>query len=368
MDICEKSRITNENNLKRINKLIDIDSNLDDILFKIKDNDIPYSTQNSYLTALSWYYKKNDKSETEIKKIGREISDVIKKIQKQYNENMLSDREIKLYTTWNVIKKIHNILSNKIDNNYIYADYVLLSLYVLHPPRRRDYSELFYSNIDIPNDSKSIIWNNTDSLKTHTEEPYKKNTNISLTDKNYYVRNKDISYFVFDNYKTSHIYGRQIIEVNNELKKIIDDFIDKQNIKHGTKILEMKDYNITDRLANIFYKYIGKKISISMLRHIYISYALDSLKMNENEKTLLSMKMAHSKGTQSIYKKIVKDSIEKNIEAEDMKKLNLIETGKKIVNNKNKYNNDEDRKKAILETKRKYYYQKKLKLQQLNNN
>ena len=99
-----------------------------------------------------------------------------------------------------------------------------------------------------------------------------------------------------------------------------------------------------------------------------LASAIDILRINEDDKLLISKKMAHSKGTQSIYRKIVDDSLQNKIEKNDLAKLELIEKGYTKINNKTKYNTDDERRKAILETKRKYYYQKKLKREQLNNN
>lgn len=345
-----------KSNLRRLEKYTDINNvNIDDLVDKMIKDDLPLSTQNSLLAALSWKYKKDGKPEKEIKKIGKEITDITYNIRLDYKENMLSDRELALYTTWNVIEKIYSIMEKNLTKRSLF-DYVLLSLYVLHPPRRRlDYSDMYYDDIELPSDVTKIIWSNEDNIAINRKRT-KGKINATITNKNYYVRGSKISFFVFDHYKTVDRYGRQVIEVDNKLKKIIDYYIDMKKIKKGTKLLNLTEDNLTKRLGNLFIKYIDKSISISMLRHIYINHIYTKSLL---DKEIISMKMAHSKETQDIYRKKVEPETETKIEEEDMHKLRLIESGKKKIVTNQRYTDDRDRREAELEAKKRYYYKKK---------
>jgi len=84
---------------------------------------------------------------------------------------------------------------------------------------------------------------------------------------NYYEKGK----FYFNKYKTADTYGRQVVLLPKELNKIIKQYIKKNPndyliVNHsGGKLNES---GVAPRLNKIF---DGKKISTTMLRHIYLS-------------------------------------------------------------------------------------------------
>lgn len=148
-------------------------------------------------------------------------------------------------------------------------DYVLLSLYVLMPPRRsQDFTEMKIRNYDKEKD-------------------------------NYF----DGKMFYFVKYKTSKIYGRQEIKPPPKLRNILNKW----------SILNKHDYLLSSfngnkisvlRMALLLNKIFGKKISTTMLRHIYISDNVlkDAPLLQVRDK--IAEAMGHSVETQEIYKKV----------------------------------------------------------------
>lgn len=117
-------------------------------------------------------------------------------------------------------------------------DVVLLSMYVLVPPRRStDYAKFKLRDIDTSKD-------------------------------NYLGKGK----LIFNDYKTDKTYGRQEVKVPPKLKTILNKWATKHNNdyllfdRQGRPLTNSK---ITLRLNRIFE---GKKISSSMLRHIYLTH------------------------------------------------------------------------------------------------
>ncbi len=139
------------------------------------------------------------------------------------------------------IKLSKNISESQFDN---ILDAVILGLYVLIPPRRNK----DYLNMKVSKDGKN------------------------LDDKYNWVNMKN-KQFIFNDYKTSGTYGKQIIDVGNDLIDLLKKYLKYK--KDGDNYLLVKfsgerlksDNSITRRLNKIF----GKNISSSMLRHIYLT-------------------------------------------------------------------------------------------------
>ena len=73
---------------------------------------------------------------------------------------------------------------------------------------------------------------------------------------------------------------------------------------------------------NTFTKLVQKPISVSMLRHIYITYKISYCKISEQEKYILSQKMGHSITMQSYYRKVDYDSDDEETIASKIKSTN----------------------------------------------
>jgi integrase len=87
-------------------------------------------------------------------------------------------------------------------------------------------------------------------------------------------------------FKTSRSRGAEIIEVPDNLKKVVDHYIELMRLKDGDFLLyngsKRSPIKITRELNHIF----GKKISSSMLRHIWNTHlfgdVIDKIKLNSD--------------------------------------------------------------------------------------
>jgi integrase len=154
-------------------------------------------------------------------------------------------------------------------------DLVVLSLYVLLPPRRnKDFIDMV--------------------ITTKTTKD---------TDKNYLDIKKQ--QFIFNVYKTSKKDGQLIVNIPDELMTILKTYIKyhplkselpEQNIPFLVYFDKkpVKDNGITRILNKIF----GKKIGSSMLRHIYLSFKYGNVLEQQKKDSEL---MSHNIQTQKDY-------------------------------------------------------------------
>jgi len=154
-------------------------------------------------------------------------------------------------------------------------DFVVLSLYVLIQPRRN----LDYINMVISKDK-------TD-------------------DNNFNYLDIKKGQFIFNDYKTSKKFGKQIIDIPDELMAIL-----KTYIKHHPLKSELPEQNIPflvyfdkkpvkdNGITRILNKIFGKKIGSSMLRHIYLSSKYGNVLEQQKKDSEL---MSHNIQTQKDY-------------------------------------------------------------------
>lgn len=142
--------------------------------------------------------------------------------------------------------------------------YVLLSCYLLIPPRRsKDFTEFKIRNVDESKDN--------------------------------YMETGRLSYFVFQQYKTAKTYGKQKVEIPRELKHIIMKWKTINNSDYlltgTTSGNQINPSTITHMLNNFF----GKCISSSALRKIFITFQDKNGKLNSYGKMKkLAKEMGHS--------------------------------------------------------------------------
>jgi hypothetical protein len=288
-DNTKKTYIMLLNKLKRnninINKInfLQIEN-----FFKTQQSSI--SAMTTYYSALLWYHKMNNNISIvdEIKKKLIFISKIKNKTIKTNNQTI----------EWNKILMIYKKMKNIINNNKEYYEkynkiFAIISIYILHPTRLiEDISEMYYlknNNENISDDC--ILWTNK---KIQNMDKYNENKikNTTIKDnKNYYVKNKKGTFFVFNNYKTKGTYGKQIIEVRNNLVNIIDKYVSFNNIKNGSSLFNIGDKNLIQKMQNIFHMACGINISVNYLRNSFIKYIL-SKNINNNSKIYFSKLMA----------------------------------------------------------------------------
>jgi len=182
---------------------------------------------------------------------------------RSYNDSLKSrvksDKETANWVTQSELDKIYKDLKSQANALFkksqlsksdlqIIQNYVILSLYILIPPRRSlDYTEM---KIDVIN---------------------KKVDN--------YITGKK---FIFNTYKTSRVKGQDSVQIPNKLKTILNKWIQINPTDYllfdnnGSKLTPVK---LNQRFEKIF----GKKFSTSMIRKLHLSsnYGPTIKKMDE---------------------------------------------------------------------------------------
>lgn len=238
---------------------------------KKKDNKpISDATVKLYIVSTEWWYKKEEKIREELKKYREEISKVIKE---RINENKLSESESKNYIKWDEVIKVYKEEKEKekrSKNKEI--NFIILANYVLLPPRRlKDYAEMW--------------------IKEEGEE--------EESGKNYYDKKKGS--MIFSNYKTSKYYKTKEFGLSEEHNEIIRGYIERNKVK-GKLLGEQSTTTIQYRLARIFKRATGKRVSVNILRHSYISWLKESGEILGIENRLSEI-MGHGATRQNEYYK-----------------------------------------------------------------
>jgi hypothetical protein len=264
--------------LKFLNDIDEIDS---------KIRDFSNSTKIVYLSAVVNALRMNSKTSKKL------LSSYEKMINDLAEENNKKDVNVKTktqeenWTSWDEIIKKRDELKDdfeKITSEYAnkrlspsqyqkVQDYVILSLYTFIPPRRNQ----DYMNMVIV---KSLPDKEEDEL-------------------NYYIQDK--KQFIFNNYKTAKTYGKKVVDVPDTLADILDKYakvIPGKTIKFIISKNDGSQLTYTNTITRIMNRIFKKKISSSMLRHIYLSSKYDIEDMKEDAEI-----MGHSLEQQKHYLK-----------------------------------------------------------------
>lgn len=354
MSLSASTIKTYKSSLSRLTLMgINIDNpDIDALLIQLASSEISLGSQNLYLSSLQWHNTVSLHDAVLSAQITAKTTEIRSKINTNYGKNELSERESKLYISWSTVLSIHKDLSMKQSSQSsvrLRADHLLLSLYVLHPPRRCDYQQMYISDMSITEYQDRVI----DPLSEYSNEWYNQSSETRSArlssdvlvkgSCNYYVLS---GYFVFDEYKTYKIYGRQVIKLSVELNDIIIEYIRINNLVVGDSLLGLNYKNYLSRLSSIFELYVNKRVSVDILRHSYLTYLL-SCKVTLNDRKKVSLLMGHSVSGQEIYNK------------SQSKVDEVIIKSPEIVRERNVYNHhmsEESRRSKLLESKRAWYH------------
>lgn len=205
----------------------------------------------------------------------------IKKYNDELSKQEPSEKQVKNWIKWDDVlakaREYYNLYYKLLNKNQLtwsdksnLMDMILLHVYTMIPPRRSaDYTEFKVANIDKETD-------------------------------NY----MDGSKFIFNHYKTAKKYHRQEVNIPRKLQLMIKKWASKSGNDYLLFNLNgnpMKVSALTMRLNKLF----GKKVSSTMLRHVYISEvtlkAMPALQKLQN----VAEEMGHSVNTQIQYRKFI---------------------------------------------------------------
>ena len=238
---------------ENINYLMDFD--------KITDfmDDWKLSTKKTYISSIVVALKSFKKEKKIIDKYGIFLTKLGEQYENRAREQKKTEREEKNWTSMTELYKVLKIFQSKVRRHGIrkkkeldsndkktLLSLLVLSLYLLdvekHPPRRlEDYASMkIVRGKKIPNDDDNFLM--------------------------VYSRNK--KEFVFQNYKTKHIYKTQKFIVSPKMNAVLNLWL-KYN--DSDRLIPMSANQLSKFLTSIFTKYLDKKISVNMIRKTYIS-------------------------------------------------------------------------------------------------
>jgi hypothetical protein len=255
---------------KELSTTEDIISNYKEILehFKKFSPVIRKTKLSAFIVALDEKENNSDEVKNILTEMRAQLYKDIDEANSDENKQKLTKSQEKNYISWDEVMKTYEQLRIeaeplfKLDNLtrkqfQRLQDFVLLSMYVLTPPRRSmDFTEFKLRNFD------------------------KEKDNYMIT-----TGKKKIPFLVFNAYKNANKIGQQKLQISNQLRNIINKWMEKNphdylivGSKGNTKITQPK---LNLYLNNIF----GKNIGSSMLRHIYLTEKYSDVDLEELQAT-----------------------------------------------------------------------------------
>ena len=202
-----------------------------------------------------------------------------KDMKQQENWATLSELKKGLRIYQNQIRDLDLLNKDKLNTkqmNIIQA-YLVVALYTLQPPVR-----LNYADMKIITDPKDIA-----------------------DGKNYLLnKSRNKKSFIFQDYKTSGKHGKIDQPISKELNTIINKWL-KVN-KTNNFLIDQKGHALNSNQLGKFiskaFGFTGKKITLNLLRHIYISENIDLEAIKKAK--VLAKSMHHSSDMQTLYAKV----------------------------------------------------------------
>jgi len=243
------------------------------------------NSRRTYLSAVMWYCK-NSKTEYQIcnlenyQKAFEELRPIA---DKQTNSQTLSEKRSENYVEWEDVLAAFKKAKDDFETAELsITDFTLMALYVYQAPVRLDYAGMGLVN-----------GNGIDGNMKYTKEML-----LSFKTGNYAVIKDSAgdSYFIFNDYKTSTCYGQQVIAMDLRTKGLLSILYDLGK----RSIYSRQRADLSSKIIELWTKYTGKKLSVSLIRHSYIAYNYKQNPSIEFKKDL-ARRMLHSADVQELY-------------------------------------------------------------------
>tara|TARA_R110000824_G_scaffold76652_4_gene194145 strand:- start:675 stop:1652 length:978 start_codon:yes stop_codon:yes gene_type:complete len=266
-NIKDNSIYQYERSLLKLKKLF----NADDYAFLQNPMDVEEMLKDLHFTSVRNYYNAiivylmAINSEKEYDEEIKEYSDMRDELNKQYEEDNASGKiskkqEANFVDISEVEKMISQMKSDIKSGNLVTKkklttkDISLLRSYVL-----------FSMLVRIPtrNDASDMIFITRHTYNKLSDEDKEKN--------NFVVIKRGGMDFIYNQYKTSKKYKENVISVPKDLERIMRMYIKLMNFKPNDNIFPMSRNAISQLLLKQSQKYMGKRISSTMIRKIYLS-------------------------------------------------------------------------------------------------
>lgn len=255
-------KLNNNEPLKNLNFLKD-PSAIQEKLGKYKEN-----TKRGYLISITSVLSLDKGTKAKQKLYDdyfRLMMDKNKELKAEERENVKSETQKANWIDWKEVEEKYNELEKKVIafkdqktlNEHQYntlLQYVVLSLYVLFPPRRNEFQKVMVA-------------------KSATEK--------SPTDTNWL--DLDRTRFILNKYKTAKKEGQKVIDMPEAFVRVLSRYMKFHPITKGKRITNQTppfpflvhyDGSPLDKvnsITRVLNKVFGRKVGSSMLRHIYLS-------------------------------------------------------------------------------------------------
>lgn len=241
-----------------------------DDLKNSKNEDASLNTKRLYLSALAWNAK--DDAERQIYK--EQIMKIRPLADAEVESQTLNDDRKAKYMDWSDVMICQAKAKEMYEAGLMNTnDFLLICLYTLQAPVRADYSEM------------RVV----------------KSLNNTKENINYAELVGDTVFFEFRNYKTCKTYHNVMVKAH----PVVAELIKKKKLECFSKICYVSSLSRTkmsERLSELFVKCGGKPITITLLRHSYITqFYKDCPNPSINLKKELARKMLHSRFVQEVY-------------------------------------------------------------------
>ncbi len=284
-------------NLLKLQKLMDTDNfkfleKPDNV--KDKVSELHFTTQRNYYNAVIVYLMAvRDKKEDPLIEEYVEIRDTLnKKYEDEQATGVISDKQKNNFVDISEVNNMINDMATEIKNRKIKKkedltpkDKSLLQSYILFN---------IYTRLPLRNDVSLMEAINKRSYNKLSEEDKK--------EKNYLVVNKNKMFMVLNNYKTSAKYKELDIDIPKDLEKLLRLYIRVNGMGVLFKSSTGKPLSrnaLSQLLLKETKKRMGKSISTTMLRKIYLSSKYGKVKEEMEADAKI---MGHSTGVaQSVY-------------------------------------------------------------------
>jgi hypothetical protein len=235
-----------------------------------KGEDASLNTKRLYLSALAY----NAKDDAERQRYKEEIAKIRPSADEEVESQSLSPELSAKYMDWDEVMKCQAKAKEMYEaGTMVLNDYLLMCLYTLQAPVRADYSEM------------RVV----------------KSLNSTKNDTNYAELSEHSVWFEFRHYKTAKTYGI----VGLPAHPTVAELIRKKKSTCFAKVCYVSSLardKLTQRLSELFVKCGGKPITITLLRHSYITQFYKEFPNPSIElKKSLAKKMLHSRFVQEVY-------------------------------------------------------------------
>ncbi len=281
-NLMKLMKMFEEDNLKFLNKPENISDKL---------SELHYTTQRNYYNAIIVYLmSESDKPEEDkvIKEYNSLRDDLNKKYEEEQATGTISDKQKENFVDISEVNKMIVQMGEEIKDKKIKKkedltakDKALLQVYTIFN---------IYTRIPLRNDISGMVVIN--------KRAYNKLSESEKKETNYLVINKNSMFFVLNKYKTQSKYEELKIDIPKDLEKLLRIYIRINGMGVLFKSSTGKPLSrnaLSQLLIKTSKKYMGKSISTTMLRKIYLSSKYSKVKeeMKKDAKV-----MGHSVGMQ----------------------------------------------------------------------